>query len=398
MSDDTKVGVYICHCGINISHTVDVAACREFAETRPGVAMARDNKFMCSTTGQELLQKDIRDNGVNRVVVACCSPLMHELTFRGACKGAGLNPFLLQIANIREQCAWVHDDRHLATEKAKAIINGAIARVRLHCELEPLRAKINPATLIVGAGIAGMQAALEVAESGHPVYLVEREASIGGHMARFDKTFPTLDCAACILTPRMVSISHRPNIHLKTLTEVEDVQGYVGNFTVRLRQRARYVTADCTSCGECIKVCPVSVPNPFDELKGERTAIHKAFAQAVPSTYLIEKQGRPPCKQACPIHQDAAGYIALIGQGRFKEACVLVRRQNPLPFICGRVCYHPREQACNRDNVDEPLAIQNLKRFLMDWEAENLGEPVPPPIEERHPERVAVIGAGPAVT
>ncbi len=396
MLNNHRVGVYICHCGVNISHTVDVTACRDFAEQRSGVAVARDYKFMCSNTGQALIQDDLRKDEIDRVVVACCSPLMHELTFRATCEEAGLNPYLLQVANIREQCAWVHDDVGLATEKAKALVNAAIARVQRHCELEPMRAEINPATLIVGAGIAGIQAALEIAESGHPVYLVERESSIGGHMARFDKTFPTLDCAACILTPKMVSVSHRKNLQLLTMTEVEDVQGYVGNFKVRLRQNARYVTPDCTSCGECVKVCPVKVSDPFEELMGEHTAIHKAFPQAVPNTYLIQKRDRPPCKQACPIHQDAAGYIALVREGRFKEACALVRRANPLPALCGRICYHPCEQECNRGSVDESIAIQSLKRFLIDWEAENLGEPEPPPIEKKRSERVAVIGAGPA--
>jgi heterodisulfide reductase subunit A len=395
-SSNGSVGVYVCHCGVNISHTVDVEACAEFASGRPGVAVSRDYKFMCSNTGQELIQRDIRESGVRRVVVACCSPLMHELTFRSACQEAGVNPYLLQIANIREQCAWVHEDRKQATSKARALISGAIARVRHHVPLEPMRAKIHPATLVVGAGIAGIQAALEVAEAGHPVYLVERESSIGGHMARFDKTFPTLDCAACILTPKMVSVGHRKNLQLMTLTEVEAVDGFVGNFKVRLRRKARYVSADCTSCGECISVCPVKVPSLFEEFLSERTAIHKAFPQATPNTYVIEKRERPPCKQACPIHQDAAGYIALIREGRYREACALVRRRNPLPFICGRVCYHPCEAECNRGSVDQPVAIQGLKRFLMDWEAEHLGEPDPPVIQEQRPERVAVIGSGPA--
>ncbi|MFH1109804.1 MAG: NAD(P)-binding protein [Planctomycetota bacterium] len=261
-NNDVKVGVYVCHCGVNISHTVDVGACRAFAEERPGVDVARDSKFMCSNTGQELIQQDIRERGVNRVVVACCSPLMHEITFRGACQGAGLNPYLLQIANIREQCSWVHDDRALATAKAKALINGAIARVQRHAPLEPLRAKVHPATLVVGAGIAGIQAALEIAEAGHPVYLVEREPSIGGHMANFDKTFPTLDCAACILTPKMVSIGHRANIKLMTYHEVVSVSGYIGNFKVRIRRKARYVDIrKCTGCGLCWTHCPaVRIP------------------------------------------------------------------------------------------------------------------------------------------
>ena len=259
MSEDVKIGVYVCHCGVNISNTVDVDACREFIKEAPGVEVARDYKFMCSNTGQELIQRDIEERGVNRVVVAACSPLMHETTFRGACQGAGLNPFLFHMANIREQCAWVHDDRKLATRKAMALINAAAHRVALQRPLEPLRAEINPATLVVGAGIAGIQAALELAESGNPVYLVERQPSIGGKMAMFDKTFPTLDCSACILTPKMVSISHRRNIKLMTYHEVESISGYIGNYKVRVRRRARYVDPEkCTGCGQCWSHCPAT--------------------------------------------------------------------------------------------------------------------------------------------
>lgn len=247
MPDDVKIGVYICHCGVNISHTVDVQACRDFAMQQPSVAVARDYRFMCSNTGQELIQSDIEELGLNRVVVAACSPLMHENTFRTACQGAGLNPYLFHMANIREQCAWVHDDHRMATTKARALVNGAIHRVALQEPLEPMRARINPATLVIGAGIAGIQAALELAESGNPVYLVEREPSIGGKMATFDKTFPTLDCAACILTPKMVSISHRKNIRLMTYHEVVGISGFIGNYKVRIRRKARYVDPEkCT--------------------------------------------------------------------------------------------------------------------------------------------------------
>jgi len=393
---DPRIGVYVCHCGVNISSTVDVEAVREVAARRPHVVCARDYKFMCSNAGQELIKKDILERGVDRVVVAACSPLMHELTFRAAAQEAGLNPYLVQIANIREQCAWVHGDRARATDKAASLVSGAAARVAHHRPLEPMRAAINPATLVVGGGIAGIQAALEVAEAGHEVYLVERDSTIGGQMAKFDKTFPTLDCAACILTPKMVSIGHRPNVHLMTLSEVESVDGFVGNFQVRVRHQARYVTDACTSCGECLKVCPVRVPSPFDELQTDRTAIHKAFPQAVPSTFVIEKQGRPPCRESCPVHQDAAGYVALVAEGRFAEAARLIRRQNPLPSICGRVCYAACERHCSRAEVDAPVAIRDLKRFVMDWEAKNVGEVDPPPPDERRSERVAVIGSGPA--
>ncbi len=395
-NEEARIGVYCCHCGVNISATVDVEGVCDYARERPFVKCARDYKFMCSNAGQDLIKKDIEELGINRVVVAACTPLMHELTFRGAAQEAGLNPYLVQIANIREQCAWVHDDKKIATNKARSLVGGAVSRVRFHKPLEPMRAKIHPSTLVVGGGIAGIQAALEISESGHPVYLVERDSTIGGQMAKIDKTFPTLDCSACILTPKMVSVSHKENIHLMTLSEVEEIQGYVGNFKVKIREKARYVTDACTSCGECEKVCPVKVPSAFEEMQGKRNAIHKAFPQAVPGTYVIEKKGSPPCKKACPIHQDAAGYIALIREGRFAEASKLVRRENPLPFICGRVCYHPCEESCNRGNVDKPLAIQNLKRFLTDWEERNLEEVSPPPPENDYPEKVAVIGSGPA--
>jgi len=393
---DPRIGVYVCHCGFNIAATVDVEAVRDAAAERPKVVVSRDYPFMCSNAGQDLIKQDIRERGVNRVVVAACSPLMHEPTFRAAAEDAGLNPYLVQIANIREQCAWVHHERGPATAKAQSLVNGAVARVGLHEPLQPMRAEVTPATLIVGGGITGLQAALEVTESGNEVYVVERQSTIGGMMARFDKTFPTLDCAACILAPKMVAANRRANLHLMTMSEVESVDGFIGNFEVVIRQRARYVSRDCTSCGECVKVCPVSVPDPFNEYLSERTAIHKAFPQAIPSTYLIDRQGNPPCMEACPIHQNAAGYVSLIAAGRFAEAARLIRRRNPLPFICGRVCYAACEEACSRAEVDEPIAIRALKRFVMDWEREHEPDPQPDPPEHHHPERVAVIGSGPA--
>lgn len=391
-----RVGVYVCHCGVNISATVDVERVREFAAGQPDVAVARDYRFMCSDPGQEMIRYDIQEHGLTRVVVAACSPQMHELTFRGACEAGGLNRYLFQMANIREQCAWVHSDREKATTKAIGLVNAAVRRVVHQKPLTPLRSPIHPDTLVVGGGIAGIQAALEIAESGNRVYLVERDSTIGGKMAKFDKTFPTLDCAACILTPKMVSVGHRKNIDLMTMSEVESVSGFIGNFKVRVRKKARYVDSKCTSCGECVKVCPVSVPNAFDELKSERTAVHKAFPQAVPNTYLIDKQQRPPCREACPIGQEAAGYIALIREGRFADAIRLIRTRNPLPVVCGRVCYHPCETECNRGYVDSPVAIQHLKRFATDWEMQHGDEVAPPQIDEWRPEKVAIIGAGPA--
>lgn len=258
MNENGRTGVYICHCGTNISQTVDVMAVAEYARTLPGVAVVREYKYMCSDPGQDLIKKDIEEANLTRVVVSSCSPLMHELTFRNACEDAGLNRFLFQMSNIREQCSWVHDDREKATEKAKRLIAAAVRRVQHHKPMEQREVSVQPSALVVGAGIAGIEAALKLADAGKKVYLVEREPSIGGHMAKFDKTFPTLDCAACILTPKMVSVGQHPNIELLSYSEVEEVSGYVGNFTVKVRRKARHVDEDkCTGCGDCVENCLV---------------------------------------------------------------------------------------------------------------------------------------------
>ena len=252
-----KVGVYICHCGSNIAGVLDVEGLAEWAgEHFEGVAVSRDYKFMCSSIGQELIEEDIKNMGLTRVVVGSCSPHLHEKTFRRTCANAGLNPYLFQMASLREQVSWVTVDKAKADEKAKALIAGAVHRVQLQEELEPNEVPVNPNTLVVGGGIAGIQAALELADAGHHVYLVEREPSIGGHMAQFDKTFPTLDCAACILTPKMNDVGTHENITLLSYSEVEEVSGYVGNFKIKVRKKPRYVDPEtCTGCGICWTEC-----------------------------------------------------------------------------------------------------------------------------------------------
>ena len=307
---EERIGVYICHCGSNIAATVDVHDVSTWAAEAladRGVVVARDYQFMCSSLGQELIEADIREQGLTRVVVGACSPHLHEATFRNACQRAGLNPYLCEMVSLREQVSWVHTDRAAATEKSKSMISGGVERVALHEPLEPLIVPINPATLVVGGGIAGIQAALEIADSGYPVYLVEREPSIGGHMAQFDKTFPTLDCSACILTPKMVSVGEHPNITLLTWSEVEQVDGYVGNFTATVRQKARYVNPDvCTGCGNCIEKCPVRVVDDiFEAGLGYRKAIYRPFPQAVPKYPVIDVDNctyfqRGKCK-ACQL-------------------------------------------------------------------------------------------------
>ena len=261
---DIRLGVYVCHCGSNIAKMVDVQDLSERAGKLSGIVISRNYRFMCSEPGQELIIKDIKEHNLNRVVVAACSPLMHEKTFREALTEAGLNQYLFEMVNIREQVSWVTFEKKAATEKAFALLKGAIARARLHEALELRKVAIKQQVMVVGGGIAGIEAALQMADAGYKVILVEKEESIGGHMANFDKTFPTLDCAACILTPKMVAVGKHPNIKLMTFAEVEDVQGYIGNFKVKVRKKARYVDTEvCNSCGACYEACP-SRPSPQD--------------------------------------------------------------------------------------------------------------------------------------
>jgi len=257
---DLKTGVYVCHCGTNISAKVNIQDVVEYAKSLKNVHVARDYKYMCSEPGQELIKNDIKDLELSRVVVASCSPLLHEHTFRGACADAGLNPYLFQMANIREHCSWVTEDEKLATEKAKKIITAAIKRVVHQEPLEVKSVSVNPNVLVVGGGIAGIEAALRLAGADRRVFLVEREASIGGHMAELDKTFPTLDCAACILTPKMSEVGREKNITLMSYCEVEEVSGYVGNFKVKIHKKPRYVDLEkCTGCGICWSNCPTTI-------------------------------------------------------------------------------------------------------------------------------------------
>jgi heterodisulfide reductase subunit A2 len=288
---EPKIGVYICHCGSNIAGVVDCAKVTEHARGLNNVAVARDYKYMCSDPGQGLIKEDINNLGLNRVVVASCSPRMHEPTFRRVCQEAGLNQYLFEMANVREQCSWVHTDKEMATEKAKALVTAAVRRVYYQEPLETKEAAVNPATLIIGGGVAGIQAALEIAEADHKVYLLEKDASIGGHMAQFDKTFPTLDCAACILTPKMTSAGQNKNIELMAYSELIELSGYIGNFKAKIRKKARYIdTVKCTGCGRCSELCPTSVPNEFDCGLGKRKAIYIPSPYAVPNKAIIDAQ------------------------------------------------------------------------------------------------------------
>lgn len=285
-----RIGVFICHCGENIARTVEVAAVAEAAGKLPGVVYSIDYKYMCSDPGQGLVRKAIADHRLTGVVVAACSPRMHENTFRRAAAEAGLNPYLLEMANVREHCSWVHSDRAAATAKATDLVRSMVEKVRRNKSLNPISVPVEPTAMVVGGGIAGIQAALDIANGDKKVILVEKSPSIGGHMARLSETFPTLDCSQCIMTPRMVEAANHPNITLMTYSELESVIGFVGNFEATIRRKARYVDmSKCTGCGECWNKCPSKkIPSEFDAGLGNRTAIYTPFPQAVPNKPVID--------------------------------------------------------------------------------------------------------------
>lgn len=320
-----KVGVYVCHCGSNIGGVVDVEAVRKHAETLPDVTVSRENLFMCSDPGQEIIRQDIRDGLVDKVVVAACTPRTHEPIFRKVLEGEGLNKFFFEMANIRDQDSWVHAHDHVgATAKAEKIVDSAVAKARNLMPLEEKYVDVTQAALVIGGGVAGIFSALDLANMGHKVYLVEKDPSIGGVMAQLDKTFPTNDCSACILTPVMVDAGTHPNIELLTYSEVDSVEGYIGNFDVRIRKKQSYIDwQKCTGCGDCADACPVRTPNEYNAGLDNRSAAYIHFPQAVPKKAVIDvdscincggrkigsetriskKTGKPilaPCERSCP--------------------------------------------------------------------------------------------------
>jgi heterodisulfide reductase subunit A len=290
-NEEIRIGVYVCHCGLNIAASVNCKEVAEYASTLPHVVISKHTLYSCSDPGQETIKKDIIEHNLNRVVVASCTPRLHEPTFRKTCEEAGLNKYLFEMANIREHCSWVHlHEPEKATEKAKDLVHMAVARVALLKPQEELVVPVTREALVIGGGVAGIQAALDLADTGYKVYLVEKSPSIGGKMAQLDKTFPTMDCSICILAPKMSEVGRHPNIELLTNSEVVEISGYIGNFKVKVQKKPRYVTKECTACGDCVDVCPVEVPNEFDVGLTWRKAIYIPFAQAVPALYLIDEK------------------------------------------------------------------------------------------------------------
>ncbi len=312
-----RIGVFICHCGLNIAGVIDIKELVEFVKTLPDVVYVKDNRYTCADPGQEEIRKGIEEHNLNRVIVAACSPRMHEPTFRRTVSEAGLNPFLFEMANIREFSSWCHPSTpEEATEKAKDLIRMAIAKARLLRSLETMEVPVTNKALVVGGGIAGMNAALDLAEMGFKVYLLEKGESIGGHMAQLDKTFPTLDCSICIEGPKMVDVGRHPNIETISFSDLLSVSGFIGNFKVKIRKNPRYVIADnCTGCGECRDVCPIEYPNEWDMSLGVRKAISVPFDQAVPLIYTLDKDYCIECYKCV----DACGARQAINLGQEPE-------------------------------------------------------------------------------
>ncbi len=342
-----KIGVYVCHCGTNIAGVINIEALRQYAETLDDVTVARKDLFMCSDSGQEQIRRDIREGLVDRVVVAACTPRTHEAIFRSVCESAGLNKYLFEMANIRDQDSWVHShDPEGATEKAKLVLASAVGKARWLQPLDDKFVEVTDAALVIGGGVSGCFAALELANMGHKTYLVEKDPSIGGVMAMLDKTFPTNDCSACILTPVMVDVAAHPNIELLTYSEVEHLEGFIGNFTVTVRRKQAYVDWQaCTGCGDCAAACPAKADDEFNLGLNQRRAAYIQFPQAVPKKAVIDmnacincagrkigtapkinaKTGEPvlaPCEKACKagainrsLPRDAGGELLRLNVG-----------------------------------------------------------------------------------
>ena len=308
-----RIGVFVCHCGINIAQTVDVEALSEYASHLNGVVVAKHYKYMCSDVGATLIKDTIKEFKLDGVVIASCSPRMHEQTFRRVANDGGVNPYRVEISNIREQCSWVHSNKEQATEKAKFLVRSAVSKALSLEPLKPSTLKVIPEALVIGGGIAGIQTSLDLANDGFKVHLVEREPSIGGHMAQLDKTFPTLDCSSCILTPKMMEVANHKNIELLSYSEVAGIEGSIGNYTVKIRKKPRYIDVDkCTGCGDCATACRLKdrIVSEFNQGMGKRGAAYMPFPQAVPLKYVIDDKkclfltkgkcgDEPLCKKAC---------------------------------------------------------------------------------------------------
>jgi heterodisulfide reductase subunit A len=389
-----RCGVFLCQCGGNISGVLDLDALAAEMQGFDGVAEVQINQFMCGTEGHGQISKAVDERGLDHLVIGSCSPRFQGPTFERIARDLGLGENAVAFANLREGCSFVHkDEPELAQQKAGRILRAAVTRAAYQHDLPRRRTFLHRSALVVGGGIAGMTAAEELAAAGIEVHMVERQASLGGYMARLSKTFPTEDCAMCSLAPRLTDTALNPRIHIHTLTDVESISGPPGEFRVTLRRHPSFVSETCVGCGECVNVCPVKYGNGFDFNVAERTAISRPFSNAVPATFHIERKGWSPCKSTCPVNTSTQGYVALIAEGRFEEAYRVASEPNPFSSVCGRICTRLCEVACERAKLDEPIAIAQLKRYV----ADTVGPTIPlQPAPLVYDEKVAVVGGGPA--
>ncbi|MCK4333420.1 FAD-dependent oxidoreductase [candidate division WOR-3 bacterium] len=396
-----RIGVFVCHCGLNIAGVVDVERLAEESRGIPGVVFSKDYIYMCSEPGQDMVEQTIKEEKLDGIVVANCSPSLHEKTFRNVAKRAGLNPFKVEVANIREQVSWPHEnEKEQATRKALTVVRETVKKLAGDLELEPFQIPVTHAALVIGGGVAGIQAALDIADAGHDVYLVERTPTVGGNMLKLSETFPTLDCPQCIMTPKMTEAAQHPHIHILAYSEVEEVSGYIGNFEVKIRHRSPYIDwSKCNGCADCAEVCPVVMKSEWDHGMDTRRAAYRPFDQAVPNKFTIDKQGEPPCRAACPVHLNAHGYVTATSAKEYGQALSLIRNEARFPFagVAGRICTHPCQDACSRQEVDSnSVAIKHIKRWLADWELREKGEAsMEIEIESPSGQKVAIVGAGP---
>lgn len=385
-----RIGVFVCHCGTNIAGTVDVGTVAQTLGKEPGVVVATDYQYMCSEAGQNLIKDAVKEHNLTNVVICSCSPRMHEATFRKAAASVGLNPYMVEVANIREQCSWIHKDKEEATRKAIVLGRTAIAKVRLNAPLAAGETPVTKRALVIGGGIAGIQSALDIADAGFEVDIVEKQPTIGGKMTQIDKTFPTLDCAACILTPKMVDCAQNEKIRIYSYSEVDEVSGFVGNFTVKIRRKARYVDeTKCTGCGICTEKCPQrKVPNEFNLGMNNRSAVYIPFAQAVPKVAVIDADHCMMLKSGkCGVCSKVCGAGAI----DYKQKDEIV--ENQYGAIVVATGYNP----IRLDQYDE-FAYAQSKDVVTSLEFERLTNAAGPtngtllrPSDGRHPKTIVFV-------